>query len=346
MMMNSVDGGGGGGSHGGGYPPMRQDTLDSMSSSMPPPMRELNTSGYPPGILTPRGEEPPPPHSAGGRYGGGGPGSGGAGSGAEDFFSPSNEYYGSDTGGEGPPGPGRGQRLLHRMASDSARYGRGRFQHQHSGGSSSMQSPTAAMANGTSGGGGSRRSYTLQYSSRHHGGHHHQQQPSSYSRGMSSSSSHHHHQGGGRSRHYSGLDYASDTEALHSPAASVSSMRLSRAMRAAAAGGTATTGGGGFSARSSSLPRTFQREALLRHPELSMEMDRLAQATDPAALLSGLSTDDQLSDSGAVSAPESVITARKRGAVFCVRVSPFIQLIFVPPFSSRLPLSVFLFPRS
>jgi hypothetical protein len=68
--------------------------------------------------------------------------------------------------------------------------------------------------------------------------------------------------------------------------------------------------------RSSSLPRTFQREALLRHPELSMELDRLA---DPAIVLAaastggGLSTDDQMSDSGAISAPESVITARKRG---------------------------------
>ena len=28
--------------------------------------------------------------------------------------------------------------------------------------------------------------------------------------------------------------------------------------------------------RSNSLPRTFNREALLRHPELSMELDRLS----------------------------------------------------------------------
>ncbi len=274
-MMNSMDGSG-------AY--VRED---SLSSSMPPPMRELNPSSYPPGIMTPRGDDP----MSGGRFGSAG--GGGTGSGTEDFFSPSNEYYGSDQG-DGAPGPGRGQRLLHRMASDSARYGRSRMQQ------SSMQSPTAV--NGSV----SRRSYTLQYPNGRHN-----QYGSSSSRaaatmgsGMSSSSHHHH-----RSRHYSGLEYASDTEALHSPA-SVSSMRISRAIGRSSGGGASS-----FIARSSSLPRTFQREALLRHPELSMEMDRLAQATDPAALLSGLSTDDQLSDSGAVSAPESVITARKRGEI-------------------------------
>lgn len=65
----------------------------------------------------------------------------------------------------------------------------------------------------------------------------------------------------------------------------------------------------GSSARSSSLPRTFQREALLRHPELSMEMDRLA---DPD-ILTSLNLEDQMSDSGATSAPESMLTARRRG---------------------------------
>ena len=79
--------------------------------------------------------------------------------------------------------------------------------------------------------------------------------------------------------------------------------------------------------RSSSLPRTFQREALLRHPELSMELDRLT--ADPAAAVAlvaasgggGLSTDDQMSDSGAISAPESVINmvARKRGTIDLLR---------------------------
>ncbi len=180
------------------------------------------------------------------------------------------------------------------MASDSARYGRSRMQ--------PLQSPTAASDVA------GRRSYTLQYPGRH-------KQYSSRSAaaaaaaaaamGMPSAPSH-------RARHYSGMEYASDTEALHSPA-SVSSVRLSRAIGRSSASASASSAG--FIARSSSLPRTFQREALLRHPELSMEMDRLAQATDPAALLSGLSTDDQLSDSGAVSAPESVVTARKRGTM-------------------------------
>ncbi|TRY75245.1 hypothetical protein TCAL_01671 [Tigriopus californicus] len=127
---------------------------------------------------------------------------------------------------------------------------------------------------------GGRRANTLQYPSRHQ-----------YSRGSLGSAQ-------PRSRNYSGFDYASDTEALQSPGMS---MRMSR------------TAGRGFpvsSTRSSSLPRTFQREALLRHPELSMEMDRLIP--DPGNL-SGLSTDDQLSDPGANSAPESIVTARRRG---------------------------------
>ena len=80
-----------------------------------------------------------------------------------------------------------------------------------------------------------------------------------------------HHNGGGagyrgmRSRNFSGdarpaLDYASDTEAVQSPPRSVRNGRLRS---------TATS-------RSNSLPRTFNREALLRHPELSMEIDRLS----------------------------------------------------------------------
>ena len=81
------------------------------------------------------------------------------------------------------------------------------------------------------------------------------------------------HQNGGpgayrgmRSRNFSGdarsaLDYASDTEAVQSPPRSIRSGRL----RSSGAG-----------SRSNSLPRTFNREALLRHPELSMEIDRLS----------------------------------------------------------------------
>ena len=264
----------GGGSAGGGAP----DGYGEMG--MPPPMRELST-GYPPIVTTNRAEE--------NRY---------QQQQQQGYFSPSNEYYGteSDSGGGGGGGgsgvisaPGRGQRLLQRMASEPSRY-RGAAA-AAAARQQSMQSPTANMTNG-------RRSYTLQYANGGGGGggggRH------GYVRGGSIP--------GGRSRHYSGLDYASDTEALHSPSGSGvgSSMRVSRGMsRNVSASGAPVT------ARSSSLPRTFQREALLRHPELSMEMDRLA---DPA-VLSGLSTDDQLSDSGAVSAPESVVTARKRGEI-------------------------------
>ena len=80
------------------------------------------------------------------------------------------------------------------------------------------------------------------------------------------------HQNGGpgayramRSRNFSGdaraaLDYASDTEAVQSPPRSIRNGRLR------------SSGG----SRSNSLPRTFNREALLRHPELSMEIDRLS----------------------------------------------------------------------
>ena len=84
------------------------------------------------------------------------------------------------------------------------------------------------------------------------------------------------HQNGGpgagyraiRSRNFSGdarsaLDYASDTEAVQSPPRSVRNGRL-------------RSSGGAGGSRSNSLPRTFNREALLRHPELSMEIDRLS----------------------------------------------------------------------
>merc|ERR1719328_487639 len=66
-------------------------------------------------------------------------------------------------------------------------------------------------------------------------------------------------------------------------------------------------------ARSSSLPRTFQKEALLRHPELSMEMDRLAPSS---GAIHGLPTDDPLSDPMAMmsgSEADAILSARKRG---------------------------------
>jgi hypothetical protein len=79
-------------------------------------------------------------------------------------------------------------------------------------------------------------------------------------------------------------------------------------------------GGGGVLARSSSLPRTFQREALLRHPELSMEMDRLAS---PAGLvhhaIPGLTVEEPMSDSGVISAPENMLASRKRGQFFIIK---------------------------
>ena len=243
---------------------------------MPPPMRELNT-GYPP--MESRYVAPPPGGGGGNGYGYGGPGI---------------DEYGYE---EDPNRPGRGQRLLQRMASEPGRYATG-------GGRHSLNSPS-----------GSKRSYTLQYPSRNSG----------YTRGSGSVHGHPH-----SSRNYgSGLDYASDTEALQSP---VVSMRMSRAT-----GRSVGPNGVAVSSRSSSLPRTFQREALLRHPELSMEMDRLMP--DPGAL-SGLSTDDQLSDSGAISAPESVITARKRGeTVFLVCVSWFRGINKVKSLSVLLVLS-------
>ena len=250
------------------FNPVREESM------MPPPMRELNT-GYPP-MET--------------RYGHGNGGAGGGNNGVYGYSASlgggGDDYASYD---EDSQRPGRGQRLLQRMASEpSSRYANG-----VPGGSAAV-TPSGrhpVLASPTS-----KRSYTLQYPSSRGG--------SQYSRGHHQLPHHSSGGGGGRGRNYSGLDYASDTEALHSP---VVSMRIGRTSGRVTANGTAVT------SRSSSLPRTFQREALLRHPELSMEMDRLMP--DPGAL-SGLSTDDQLSDSGAISAPESVITARKRGEWF------------------------------
>ena len=72
-------------------------------------------------------------------------------------------------------------------------------------------------------------------------------------------------------------------------------------------------GGRSHGHRTNSLPRTFQREALLRHPELSMEMDRLASPSSGIPGL-GLGPDDPMSDSGIISAPENMLSIRnKRG---------------------------------
>jgi hypothetical protein len=215
----------------------------AIEEGMPPPMRELNTtsttwgSDYPPVTASqvaggPAGPVGPPP-------------------GAADFYSP--------VGVESEAGPGRGQRLLHRMAQD--RYG-------------------GPVANG----GEPQRGYsTLQYPSRGQ-----QQQYPRSNGGMIASNSN------SRSRHYSSMDYASDTEALQSPVLSVRGMR--------------SMGGRGHGSRTNSLPRTFQREALLRHPELSMEMDRLASPSTGLPMMGP--HDDPLSDSGII---ENMHMRGKRG---------------------------------
>ena len=258
-----------------GYPGPRPDGGDPMMGphppprglggggdpGMPPPMRELNT-GYGDG-----GGGPPPREP---RYGNGNGGNGG-------------DYYGNESDSGIDSRPGRGTRLLHRMAADPGRYG------------------------GLRGGGG-------------YGTHHRQQYSNHLSASVAAHRSAQQYPGGGGVGDPARLEYASDTDALHSPAGS--SIVGGPVVGAAAPGSHRRMNGNVSSSsivsRSSSLPRTFQREALLRHPELSMELDRLI--TDPAVALAasataaGLSTDDQMSDSGAISAPESVITAaRKRG---------------------------------
>ena len=136
-----------------------------------------------------------------------------------------------------------------------------------------------------------------------------------------------------RSRHYSGMDYASDTEALQSPVLSVRGMRsgiptlldftrlclplLDFAQLCSTLlillFFSGIPGGRSHGHRTNSLPRTFQREALLRHPELSMEMDRLASPSSGIPGL-GLGPDDPMSDSGIISAPENMLSIRnKRG---------------------------------
>jgi hypothetical protein len=186
--------------------------------------------------------------------------------------------------------PGRGQRLLHRMAQER---------------SVNRYAPSNTGDHGHNNMGNDYRSSTLQYSQSRasdqqygiRGGGYHQQM---HHNGMSIGQSHH------RSRHHSGLDYASDTDALQSPVLSVR-------------GGAHGRGPHGRSmslvSRSSSLPRTFQKEALLRHPELSMEMDRLAPG--PGGI-HGMATDDPLSDPMAMmsgSEADAILSARKRGMI-------------------------------
>jgi len=119
--------------------------------------------------------------------------------------------------------------------------------------------------------------------------------------------------GYGAARNPSGLEYASDTDALQSPVLSVRSARTGAGM---AGPGPGRHMSGGALARSSSLPRTFQREALLRHPELSMEMDRLASPAGLVHAIPGLTVEEPMSDSGVISATDNLLAGRKRGQFF------------------------------
>ena len=296
---------------GGGGPNVMDEASPVISreesmQGMPPPMRELNT-GYPRDV------------SQQSRGGGLGPSD----SGYHQDQMQSSEYYppngaivpersgdyGPNTSGY-PHGdstedntqpsqnsslpPGRGQRLLHRMSQERniSRYGSG------------AGSAAGVMEHGHNTMTNDYRSSTMQYSQSRAGDHsygmrgggYHQQQM--HHNGMGLGSSHH------RSRHHSGLEYASDTDALQSPVLSV---------RAGAHGRGPHGRSMSLVARSSSLPRTFQKEALLRHPELSMEMDRLAPG--PGGI-HGLPTDDPLSDPMAMmsgSEADAILSARKRG---------------------------------
>ena len=277
---------------------------EESMQGMPPPMRELNT-GYPPvqprnGVSGQADASYHPNHiQSSGYYSPGGgvvaERTGDYGPNVPGYPQGDNLVDSAQTGQNTSIPPGRGQRLLHRMAEER---NANRYVSGARGGGTGME-------HGDSGMGSDYRSSTLQYP-HHRAGHqqysmrgvgYHQQQM--HHNGMGVGQSHH------RSRHHSGLEYASDTDALQSPVLSVRG------------GGPHGRGPHGRSmsliSRSSSLPRTFQREALLRHPELSMEMDRLAAG--PAGI-HGLVTDDTLSDPMAMlsgSEADAMISARKRG---------------------------------
>ena len=289
---------------------------DESMQGMPPPMRELNT-GYQRDVSQqPRGGGGLGPSDgnyhqnqmqSSGYYS---PNGGLAPERSADYGPSSSGYPQGDSAVDNTvqssqnPGlpPGRGQRLLHRMAQErnANRYGSGPG--STGGGVMEQHGGHNSMA------GGDYRSSNLHYSQSRggdqsygmRGAGYHQQM---HHNGMGLGQSHH------RSRHHSGLDYASDTDALQSPVLSVR-------------GGAHGRGPHGRSmslvARSSSLPRTFQKEALLRHPELSMEMDRLA----PGGGIPGLTSDDPLSDPMAMmsgSEADAIMSARKRGKVLIVK---------------------------
>ena len=282
---------------------------EESMQGMPPPMRELNT-GYPRDVSQqPRSGELGPSESgyhqnqmqSSGYYS---PNGGIVPERSNDYGPTASGYPQGDNTVDNTQAsqnanlpPGRGQRLLHRMAQERSvnRYAP----------SSTGASAGGVMEHGHTNMGNDYRSSTLQYSQSRagdqpygmRGGGYHQQM---HHNGMSIGQSHH------RSRHHSGLDYASDTDALQSPVLSVR-------------GGAHGRGPHGRSmslvSRSSSLPRTFQKEALLRHPELSMEMDRLAPGP---GVIHGMPTDDPLSDPMAMmsgSEADAILSARKRGMI-------------------------------
>ena len=59
--------------------------------------------------------------------------------------------------------------------------------------------------------------------------------------------------------------------------------------------------------------RTFQREALLRHPELSMEMDRLASPSVLPHAIPGLTVEEPMSDTGVLSTEDAMMSGKRRG---------------------------------
>ena len=257
-----------------------------IEEGMPPPMRELNTTSVSGGSWGPNSDYPVSV-SAGGNPS------------AINPQGPPGDFYNAGPGGsnapvggqvESEPGPGRGQRLLHRMQAQDQGY-------RH--GPNDPVGPNSGT-NGVSAPPGEQQRYsTLQY----------QRQ---YPRGAPN---------GGmvpppRSRHYSGMDYASDTEALQSPVLSVRG-----GMRSMVDG---PRGRGGHGSRTNSLPRTFQREALLRHPELSMEMDRLASPSSGLPMMGP--HDDPMSDSGIISAPENIhsgIRGKRGTKKFVITQKPY-----------------------
>ena len=290
--------------------PVNQNSINSpgmpIEEGMPPPMRELNSIPAVSGSWGPTPNDYPVAVSAGGINSAGPP----QGPPPGDFYNaPVAVGGGAPVGGqvESEPGPGRGQRLLQRMAQqDHGGYG-------PNVGPGGGPNPVGSHP-GTNGNGPApveqQRYSTLQYQ---------RGDQRQYPRGAPNGGMVPGPPPAGRSRHYSGMDYASDTEALQSPVLSVRG-----GMRSMVDGRGRPTGG----SRTNSLPRTFQREALLRHPELSMEMDRLASPSSGLPMGMG-PHEDPMSDSGIISAPENMHSGirGKRGNFYTPQINNYLYLI-------------------